>query len=75
MRYQNINHIPTGYEVMTDEELLIGQDIKNGYELEVLISDDNIDFYEDGISGIDREHAIERAKRNWEITVLAKVED
>lgn len=73
MTYKNIQHITTGYEDMTDEELLIGEDIKDGYELEVLISDDNIDFYEDAISGEDREHAIERAKRNWEITVLAKM--
>lgn len=73
MTYKNIQHITTGYEDMTDEELLIGEDIKDGYELEVLISDDNIEFYEDSISGEDREHAIERAKRNWEITVLAKM--
>jgi hypothetical protein len=73
MTYKNIQHITTGYEDMTDEELLIGEDIKDCYELEVLISDDNIEFYEDSISGEDREHAIERAKRNWEITVLAKM--
>lgn len=72
MRYKNISNITTGYEDLTDEELLIGQQDVGDYELEVLISDDNIDFFEDAISGIDREHAIERAKRNWEITVLAK---
>ena len=78
MTYINIQDHTTIYSQLSDEILFADKSFKNStlpYILEVLISDDGINFFEDAIKGIDRDHAIERAKRNWEnIIVLAKGE-
>lgn len=73
MKYQNIEKITTGYEHLSDEELLIGKSGVFENEYEFLISDNSNEYYEDFIDGDNHNHAIERAKRNWECIVLARM--